>query len=59
MRRRRGGRTCLPSWICSMPWPMQCAPVEHAEEIEYETPCSLNCVASTADTDEPIVRVTR
>ena len=49
----------LPSWICSRPTPMQCAPVEHAEEIEYETPCSLNAVESTAETVEPIERVTR
>ena len=42
-----------------MPTPMQCAPVEHADEIEYETPCSLNAVDSTAETVEPIERVTR
>ena len=24
----------FPSWICSIPVPMQCAPVEHAEEME-------------------------
>jgi hypothetical protein len=51
--------SCLPSWICSIPTPMQCAPVEHADEIEYETPCSLKAVESTAETDEPIARVTR
>ena len=42
-----------------MPTPMQWAPVEHADEIEYETPCSLKAVESTADTVEPIERVTR
>jgi len=26
--------SCLSSWICSMPTPMQWAPVEHADEIE-------------------------
>jgi len=26
--------SCLPSWISSMPLPMQCAEVEQAEEIE-------------------------
>jgi len=51
--------SCLLSWICSMPTPMQCAPVEHADEIEYETPCSLKAVESTAETVEPIERVTR
>ena len=30
--------SALLSWICSIPPPMQCAPVEHAEEIEYEMP---------------------
>ena len=51
--------SALLSWICSMPTPMQCAPVEHADEIEYETPCSLKAVESTAETVEPIERVTR
>ena len=26
--------SCLPSWICSMAWPMQWALVAQAEEIE-------------------------
>ena len=26
--------SCLPSWICSTPLPMQCAEVEQAEVIE-------------------------
>ena len=39
--------------------PMQWAPVEHADEIEYEMPLSLNAVVSTADTVLPMVRVTR
>merc|ERR1719183_735512 len=51
--------SCLFSWICSIPTPMQCAPVEHADEIEYEQPLSLKAVARTADTVEPIDRVTR
>ena len=38
---------------------MQWAPVEHADEIEYEIPWSLNAVVSTADTVLPMVRVTR
>mmetsp|Transcript_58622 Transcript_58622/g.117744 ORF Transcript_58622/g.117744 Transcript_58622/m.117744 type:complete len:320 (-) Transcript_58622:15-974(-) len=51
--------SALPSWICSIPVPMQCAPVEHADEIEYDMPCSLNAVVSTADTVLPMVLVTR
>ena len=27
-------RSALFSWICSIPLPMQCDPVEHADEIE-------------------------
>ena len=42
-----------------MPVPMAWAPVEQAEEMPKEAPCSLNCVESTAETLEPIVRVTR
>ena len=33
--------------------------VEHAEEMEYEAPWSLKAVVKTAETVEPIVRVTR
>ena len=42
-----------------MATPMQCAPVEHAEEMENDGPCILKEVDSTADTVEPIERVTR
>jgi len=38
---------------------MQCAPVEHAEEMEYEVPWSLKAVESTAETVDPMDRVTR
>mmetsp|Transcript_97784 Transcript_97784/g.237812 ORF Transcript_97784/g.237812 Transcript_97784/m.237812 type:complete len:342 (-) Transcript_97784:166-1191(-) len=51
--------SALSSWICSMPMPMQWAPVEHAEEIEKDGPCSLKAEDSTAETVEPMVRVTR
>jgi len=51
--------SALLSWICSSPTPMQWAPVEHADEIEYEVPCSLKAVERTAETVEPIERVTR
>ena len=51
--------SCLPSWICSMPIPMLWAPVEHADDTEYDSPCNLNAVANTADTVDPIVLVTR
>ena len=51
--------SCFPNWICSMPMPMECAPVEHADDTEYDSPCNLNAVASTADTVDPMVRVTR
>ena len=26
--------SCFPNWICSMPMPMLCAPVEHALDTE-------------------------
>ena len=51
--------SCLPSWICSMPVPMQWALVAHAEPIEYEVPWILKSVESTAETEEDMVRVTR
>ena len=38
---------------------MQWAPVEQAEEIEKEGPCNLKAEDKTADTVEPMVRVTR
>ena len=34
-------RSALLSWICSMATPMQCAPVEQAEPMENEGPCSV------------------
>jgi hypothetical protein len=36
------------TWICSMPTPMQCAPVEQAEEIEKDGPCSSAARVTTA-----------
>ena len=42
-----------------MPMPMEWAPVEQAELTEYDSPCNLNAVANTADTVDPMVRVTR
>mmetsp|Transcript_19643 Transcript_19643/g.63923 ORF Transcript_19643/g.63923 Transcript_19643/m.63923 type:complete len:258 (-) Transcript_19643:98-871(-) len=51
--------SALLSWICSMPTPMQWAPVEHADEIEKDMPLSLKCVERTAETVEPMDRVTR
>ena len=42
-----------------MPTPMQWAPVEQADEMEKEGPCILKAVESTADTVEPMERVTR
>ena len=26
--------SCFPNWICSMPMPIECAPVEHADDTE-------------------------
>ena len=51
--------SCFPNWICSMPMPMLWAPVLQALDTEYDRPCNLNAVARTAETVEPMVRVTR
>lgn len=51
--------SALPSWICSMPVPMQWAPVLQAELMEYDGPCVLKAVARTAEQVEPMLRVTR
>mmetsp|Transcript_22509 Transcript_22509/g.41928 ORF Transcript_22509/g.41928 Transcript_22509/m.41928 type:complete len:291 (-) Transcript_22509:264-1136(-) len=51
--------SALPSWICSIPVPMQCAPVEHADEMDQEGPWSLKAVARTALTVDPMDLVTR
>merc|ERR1719222_982598 len=51
--------SALLSWICSIATPMQWALVEQADEIEKDGPWSLNSEESTADTVEPMVRVTR
>ena len=51
--------SALFNWICSIATPMQWAPVEHAEEMEKDGPCNLKLEERTAETVEPMVRVTR
>lgn len=51
--------SALPSLMRSMPVPIQWAPVEHADEMEYDGPCVLNAVHNTAEHVDPMDRVTR